>query len=149
MLVKQPITLREANKFVTAHHRHNSPVRGWKFGVAVNNGEKIVGVAIASRPVARMLDNGFTLEVTRCCTDGTKNACSMLYNSIWRAGRALGYTRCITYTLQTEIGYGLKGAGWKIVDRNAGGGSWSRKNRNRTDKHSLGAKIRWEIGVNA
>ena len=147
MLVKQPITLREANKFVTAHHRHNTSVRGWKFGVAVNNGKQIVGVAIASRPVARMLDDGFTLEVTRCCTDGTRNACSMLYNSIWRAGKELGYTRCITYTLQSEAGSGLKGAGWRIVSHKAGGGSWSRSNRKRIDKHSLEYKIRWEINA--
>ena len=146
MLKPQPITLRQANQFIKEHHRHlNSSIRGWKFGIAVNDGKNIVGVAVAGRPVSRMLDDGYTLEVVRCCTDGTKNACSMLYNSVWRAGKAMGYKKCITYTLKKEAGHSLKGAGWKAVNHNAGGGSWSRKNRERIDKHPLEKKTRWEI----
>ena len=145
MLNRQPITLRQANDFIKQHHRHHSSTRGWKFGIALNDGEKIVGVAVAGRPVSRMLDDGYTLEVTRCCTDGTRNACSMLYNSIWRAGKEMGYRKCITYTLKGEGGHSLKGAGWKVANDNAGGGSWSRKNRKRIDKHPTEKKIRWEI----
>ena len=144
MLTKQPITLKEANEFVQKYHRHNGKVRGWKFGLALNDGEKIVGVVIAGRPLARKLDDKYTLEITRCCTDGTKNACSMLYNSICRAAKEIGYRKCITYTLQTETGSSLKGAGWTIADNKAGGGSWNRKTRKRTDSHILDYKIRWE-----
>lgn len=74
-----PITLKEANQFVLDHHRHHGPVTGHKFSIAASDGEKIVGVVIVSRPVSRHLDDGWTLEVTRLCTDGARNACSMLY----------------------------------------------------------------------
>lgn len=75
-----PVTLAEANEFVRLHHRHHREVVGHKFsiGCADDFGE-IVGVAIIGRPVARLLDNGWTLEVTRVATDGTEHACSALY----------------------------------------------------------------------
>jgi hypothetical protein len=85
-----PITLAEANEFVRLHHRHHQPVPGCKFCLAVSDGEKIVGVAIVGRPVARMLDDGWTLEVNRTCTDGTKNANSMLYGACQRVAFGLG-----------------------------------------------------------
>lgn len=101
-----PISLDEANAFVSDHHRHHAAVVGHKFSVAVSDGEHIVGVAIISRPVARHFDTGWTLEVSRCCTDGTRNACSALYGAAWRAAKALGYRRLITYTLRDELGGG-------------------------------------------
>src|SRR6476646_6743115 len=94
----QPIDFAEACAFIKEFHRHNKPPVGWKFGIAVGDGEKICGVVTVGRPVARMLDDGLTLEVNRCCTDGTKNAASMLYSAAWRVTRNLGYTRLITYT---------------------------------------------------
>ena len=78
-LAVTPITLAEANAFVEQHHRHHKPVPGAKFCVAVSQEDVVRGVAIVGRPVARRLDDGWTLEVNRCCTDGTRNACSMLY----------------------------------------------------------------------
>lgn len=108
----QPITLREAAAFVRRHHRHHGPARGWRFGIAVNDGEKVVGVAMVGRPVARGMDDGWTLEVNRCCTDGTRNAASMLYGAAARAARALGYRRLVTYTLASERGTSLRAAGW-------------------------------------
>ena len=86
-LVLIPMTLREANAFVEQNHRHHKPVVGHKFSIGVSDGEKVVGVAIVGRPVGRFLDDGWTLEVTRLCTDGTRNACSMLYAAAWRAAR--------------------------------------------------------------
>jgi hypothetical protein len=139
----QPITLPEANEFVRLHHRHHKPVVGWKFGIAVNDGGKVVGVVIVSRPVSRNLDNGTTLEVTRCCTDGTKNAASMLYGASWRAAKALGYKRLITYTLIDESGTTLRAAGWKDLYVSAGG-SWSCASRPRVDTHPLQQKMCWE-----
>ncbi len=82
-----PITLKEANQFVRDHHRHHGPVTGHKFSIAASDGEKIVGTVIVGRPVSRHLDDGWTLEVSRLCTDGTRNACSMLYAAAWRAAR--------------------------------------------------------------
>lgn len=86
----QPISLREANAFVAKHHRHHKPPQGAKFAIGVNDGERVRGVVIVGRPVSRMLDDGYTAEVTRLCTDGAYNACSMLYGAAWRAARGWG-----------------------------------------------------------
>ena len=142
-LALQPITFGEASRFIVAHHRHHLPPQGWKFGIAANDGEKVVGVVTVGRPVARMLDDGWVLEVTRCCTDGTPHVASMLYATAWRACRALGYRRLITYTLMEEAGTSLKAAGWRIVGQTKGG-SWSVPSRPRVDKHPLGQKTLWE-----
>jgi len=139
-----PITLSEANAFVKNYHRHHQPVPGCKFCIAVSDEEKVVGVAIVGRPVARRLDNGWTLEVARTCTDGTKNANSMLYGACQRVTFALGYKKLITYTLPEEGGASLKGSNWKCIGK-AGGGSWNRKTRPRVDTHPLQQKLRWEV----
>ena len=138
-----PISLREANVFVAQNHRHHQPVAGHKFAIAVADDERIRGVVIVGRPVARHADDGFTLEVARLCTDGARNACSMLYAAAWRAARAMGYRRLITYTLADEGGASLRAAGWRLIGA-AGGGSWSRKSRPRVDTHPLQQKLRWE-----
>lgn len=139
----QPITFAEATRFVSLHHRHHLPPQGWKFGLAVNDGEQVVGVVTVGRPVARRLDNGLTLEVTRCCTDGTPHAASKLYAAAWRATRALGYQRLITYTLFSEAGVSLKAAGWRVIGETAGG-SWSCPSRPRVDKAPTCQKRLWE-----
>ena len=140
-----PITFPEACAFIREYHRHHAPPQGWKFGIAVAQDEtKIVGVVTVGRPVARYLNDGLTLEVTRLCTDGTPHACSMLYAAAWRAARALGYKRLITYTLDTEPGTSLIAAGWKAVGQ-VQGRSWSCQSRPRVDTHPLQDKIRWEV----
>ena len=96
MLQIVPIGFREACAFIRLHHRHHPPPQGHKFSIALSNGEMIVGVAMVGRPVATRLDNGFTLEVTRLCTDGTRNACSKLYGASWRIAREMGYREVIT-----------------------------------------------------
>ena len=138
-----PITLAEANEFVRQNHRHHKPCVGHKFSIGVEHKDRIVGVAIIGRPVSRHLDNGWTLEVNRCCTDGTKNACSILYSSAWRAVRGMGYKRLITYILSGETGITLKASNWKCVGE-AGGGSWNRKSRARVDTAPLQKKLLWE-----
>ena len=139
----QPISFAEACLYVRRHHRHHRPPVGSIFQLACNDGVKVVGVLIAGRPVARLLDNGLTLEVTRCCTDGTRNGCSMLYASAWKAAKALGWPRLITYTLPEEGGASLKATGWKCVGE-AGGTPWNNKVRQRADDHPQGVKWRWE-----
>lgn len=143
VLELQPVSYPEACEFIRKHHRHHLPPQGWKFGLAVNDGGKVVGVVTVGRPVSRMLDNGWTLELTRCCTDGTKHTASKLYAAAWRATRALGYRRLITYTLVEESGVSLKAAGWKVIGE-AGGGSWNRAERPRIDTHPIGQKVLWE-----
>jgi hypothetical protein len=143
MLELQPISYREACRFIELYHSHHLPPQGWKFGIAVNDGEKVVGVVTVGRPVARMLDDGWTLELTRCCTNGTKNAASKLYGAARRATFALGYKRLITYTLEEEKGTSLIAAGWKLLGE-AGGGKWGRNGRPRVDIHPIGQKKLWE-----
>ena len=140
----RPITLREANAFVQAHHRHHRPTRGCLFCVSAFAGDTVHGVAIAGRPVARRLQDGLTAEVVRCCTDGTRNCPSMLYRALWRAAKAIGYERLITYTLAEEGGGSLRAAGFHR-DGAAGGGAWSRESRARADDHPLQEKVRWSI----
>ena len=140
-----PIDFAEANAFVASFHRHHRPVVGCKFCVAVSDESgKVRGVAIVGRPVARMLDNGFTLEVNRCCTDGARNACSMLYGACWRIAKAMGFRKLITYTLPEEGGASLRAAGWKLIGER-GGGNWNVKSRPRIDtaQHLAGQKLLW------
>lgn len=139
-----PCELSEANAFVAQHHRHHRPVVGHKFSLAVESEGEICGVAIVGRPVSRMLDDGWTLEVTRVATNGTKNACSALYAACWRAARAQGYRKLVTYVLSSETGTSVRAAGWKEIGK-AGGGSWSRGSRPRVDTHPTQEKIRFEM----
>lgn len=142
-LTLTPITLAEANEFVDQHHRHHKSVTGAKFCLAVSDDDGVRGVAIVGRPVARALDDGWTLEVNRVATDGASNACSILYGAAWRAARAMGYRKLITYTLASEPGSSLRAAGWRVVGE-VRGRSWSCQSRPRVDTHPLQDKLRWE-----
>ena len=148
MLELVPVTLAEANAFVEQKHRHHGKTAGHKFSVAVGDTEtgEIVGVAIVGRPVSRFLDDGWTLEVNRLSTDGTKNACSMLYAAAWRAARAMGYKKLVTYILDSENGTSLKAAGWKCIGQ-AGGLRWTGKRRPQVDLCPAQMKIRWEVST--
>lgn len=129
-----PMTLREANEFVAQFHRHNGPVRGHRFSIGASTGERLVGVAIVGRPLARMLDDTYTAEVLRVCVldDAPKGTCSFLYARCWRIWAAMGGTRLVTYTLATESGASLRGAGWKVVAQSPGSKSgWNRAGRER------------------
>lgn len=129
-LIAKPISLKEANNFVENLHRHHSKVQGHKFSICCVNGTDIVGVCIVGRPVSRFLDDGETLEITRLCTDGTKNACSFLYSRSARIAKEMGYKKIITYILETENGASLKASGWKN-EGVAGGGNWNCPSRPR------------------
>lgn len=121
-----PVTFRQACAFVENLHRHNKPPRGHKFSIGVRDGSgELVGVAMAGRPIARHFDDGLTLEVNRTCTDGSRNANSALYGAIWRAAKAMGYVRCITYTQQEESGASLRAAGWVKVKSLKARKSWA------------------------
>jgi len=138
------IKLAEANAFVSAHHRHHKPVVGHLFSIGAALGDQLVGVAIVGRPVARMRDDGLTAEVTRLCTDGTRNACSFLYGASARAAFALGFRRIGTYILASENGATLNASGWRMIGETSGG-SWSRPSRGRNDKHPTEPKTLFEV----
>ena len=144
-LVLVPITIKDARAFVRRFHRHHDPPHKCRFAVACarENAEEPCGVSIIGDPVSRLLDTGWTAEVLRCATDGTPNACSMLYGASWRAARALGYRRLVTYTLSTEPGTSLRASGWKSIGE-CGGGSWDRPSRPRVDHYPTQIKIKWE-----
>ncbi len=139
------ISLAEANAFVAALHRHHPPVVGHLFSLGAVLGSKLVGVAIVGRPVSRMRDDGATAEVTRLCTDGTRNACSFLYGRCASAAFALGFDRIGTYTLPDEGGASLRASGWKLLGVR-GGGEWSVPSRPRApSKFPTQQKHLWEM----
>lgn len=139
----RPIDFKDAAAFVRQHHRHHTPPIGHKYSIAAWDGDQMVGVVIVGRPVSRMRDDGLTLEVTRLCTIGSRNACSFLYGAAARAAFALGFKRIGTYVLKREPGTSLAAAGWRLIGE-AGGGSWSREGRERDDKHPLEPKLLFE-----
>jgi len=144
----ESITLAEAKAFVATHHRHNRPPVGWRWGHAVYNGDTLVAVAMVGRPVARMIPGATVCEVTRLCVDPTldrelsEHACSMLYGAAARETKRRGFAKIITYTLETERGTSLKGAGWTAEHRTRAE-KWSRKSRPRAEVAPAGRKIRW------
>ena len=144
------LNLKDANAFVTEHHRHNKKVQGHRFSIGCVVNEYLVGIAIVGRPVARKLDDGVTAEVTRLCVleDAPKNTPSFLYRASWRVWSALGGQRIVTYTLESESGASLKGAAFKQVAVSPawkeGKGWTSRSGGTWQPVHSEG-KIRWEL----
>lgn len=150
-LTAVPMELAEANLFVSSFHRHNKAVRGHRFSIGASDGAQLVGVAIVGRPVARALQqaDGGTAEVLRCCVrDGApKGACSFLYGACWRAWKAMGGSRLVTYTLQSESGASLRGAGWRVVAELAPRDPATWQNRaGREWQPVVGqAKFRWEV----
>ena len=139
----RPISLKQANEFVSNHHRHNKPVAGHKFSIGLFDDDKLIGVAICGRPVARMADDGLTLEILRVCTDGTRNANSMLYSRVKKIAQVIGYQKVLTYTLTEESGSSLRAVGAQksgLVKPQ----EWSREKRKRETQEVYNKeKIRW------
>lgn len=144
MLRCRPASLKESNELVKTYHRHHKPVVGQKFSILACDDEKIVGAVIVGRPVARAIDHRKVAEVTRLVTDGTKNACSMLYSAAARACAAMGYETIQTYILDSEPGTSLKASGWKF-DGKTKGRDWNCPSRGgrRTDQPMVD-KQRWK-----
>ena len=148
-----PVTLREANEFVKNFHRHNKPVQGARFCIGSSDGDGLVGVAIVGRPVSATLQHGVTAEVTRVCVldDAPKNTCSFLYGRCWRIWQQMGGKRMISYTLQSESGASLRGAGWEIVGETKPHDRWAEKSyrdgKSREWQPIYGQlKFRWSAG---
>jgi len=140
-----PLNLSAANDFVSRYHRHSAPVRGHRYSLGLSSDGNLVAVVIVGRPVARHLDDGTTAEVTRLCTlpEAPRNACSKLYSAAQRVWFAMGGQRLVTYTLQSESGESLRGAGWRL-DGEAGGRFWSTPSRPRVKHPSQKSlKLRW------
>lgn len=149
-----PISLREANDFVMNFHRHNGRTSrdGGKFAIGASSADGLVAVAIVGNPLSAMLMDSFTAEVLRLCVapNAPRNACSFLYGACWRAWRAMGGRRLVTYTLKTESGDSLRGAGWKVVGETKPVKDGWRKNDHlnsiRRWTPVMGqTKLRWEV----
>ena len=139
----RPISFKPATEFVKQYHRHHGATSGCKWCIGAYDGDQLVGVAICCRPVARRLDDGTVVEVARLCTDGTYNACSLLYAACARVAKAMGYKKIITYILESEPGASLRASGWTLEDESCGGVSWNVPSRPREDKAPLCKKQRW------
>lgn len=140
-----PISIREANRYVLHHHRHHRPTQGALFALAAEVDGELVGVAVVGRPVGRGLQDGRTVEITRVCTDGTRNACSFLYGRCRRAARALGYERVVTYTRQDESGASPRAAGFEqvaLLDARSWGEEYL-ADGGRTDQSTPAPRVRW------
>ena len=149
-MIVVPMTLKEASEFVLNFHRHNRPTIGGKWAIGIEYEGELVGVAIVGRPVARKMDDQFTAEVTRTCTNekAPKGAVSKLYAACWRAWRAMGGRKMITYTLKSESGASLRGAGWKVIAELPPRKGWSCPSRRREWQPIYGQqKLRWEISA--
>src|SRR3990167_7720930 len=146
MLKIIPLELSDANSLVKRWHRHHKEVQGHRFSIGVMDDKtgKIVGAAVVGRPVARRINYRTTLEVTRLVTDGTKNACSILYAACARIGKEMGYQKIQTYILDSETGVSLKAASWFCEEEIAGGGQWKHTDGKprRTDQ-PISPKQRW------
>lgn len=140
----RPATLAQLNEAVATLHRHHKPVQGHRFSLVVE-GESgtLHGACSVGRPVSRELDPYRIAEVTRLVTDGTYNACSILYAAAARACAAMGFTRIQTYILETELGTSLKASGWRL-DGHTSGGDWNHgTHKNRRTDQPQGPKQRW------
>ena len=147
------ITQREANGFVIEHHRHHGKVVGAIFQLGLFESDELKAVAIVGRPVARKTDFRQVCEVTRLCTDGTKNACSRLYSACARIAKEMGFKKIITFTLESESGTSLKASGWIVEANNVGGLGWNQPSRIRestqtdlfgtVEKYPSELKTRW------
>lgn len=139
----RPLTLKKANELVSVLHRHHRPVTGHRFSIGVYDEEGVPhGAVIVGRPVARAVDQSNVAEVTRLVTDGTYNACSMLYASAARAASAMGFERIQTYILASEPGTSLRASGWSF-EGTVRGRAWSCSSRPRVDAHPTDDKQRW------
>lgn len=137
-----PISFKSASNYINTYHRHHRATVGCKFCVSVvDESELVHGVAVCGRPVGRFLDDGYTLEINRVCSDGTPNVCSMLYGACCRIAKQMGYRKVVTYTLQSEDGASLKASNFTF-DGIAGGTHWT-GSRNRGQAIPAEMKKRW------
>lgn len=142
----RPITFRQASDFINKCHRHHKATVGHKFSIGLFDEDQLVGCAVCGRPVSRHLDDGVTCEINRLCTDGTKNACSMLYGACCRIAKEMGYERIITYILESENGASLKASNF-VCDGVAGGTHWTGE-RNKGQNIPNEMKTRWSKLLN-
>jgi hypothetical protein len=143
----KPISLKSANNFVSQYHRHNKPVAGHKFSIGLTDDTgQLIGVGICGRPVARMLDDSKTLEISRVCViPEHKNANSMIYGRLVKIARLFGFEKIITYSLTTESAATMKAIG-AVKENTVKPREWSCPSRQRKSQDIYKSeKIRWSL----
>ena len=145
-----PLELREANQAIEVWHRHHHPTKFHRFSVGCVDEDGVLrGAAVVHKPVSRGYNPKEVLEVARVATDGTPNACSILYGASAKVAKALGYLRIQTYTLPSESGSSLRAVGW-VCEGHAGGGVWKRSDgKPRRDDQPTEVKLRWAVNFNS
>ncbi len=137
-----PLTRQQAAKFIDEKHRHHQSVNRDKFRIGAEIDGELVGVIQVGNPVARLLCDGYTVEVVRLCTSGEKNVCSFLYSAASRAAKEMGFRKIVTYILDSESGESLRAAGW-IKEADTRGHSWDTPSRPRKTTAPTCNKQRW------
>lgn len=139
-----PFTLKQANQLIAQLHRHHKPVVGHRFSLGcVGNSGLVCGACVVGRPISREINQYQVAEVTRLVTDGTKNACSVLYAAAARVCKEMGFIKIQTYILETESGISLKAAGWTFEQMTTGG-NWNHSCRKgRREDQPMCRKQRW------
>lgn len=138
------VGIETAREGVARVHRHLDPPPRALVAFEVIADGWPVGWATVGRPVSRVLQARGWVEVTRVATDGTRNACSMLYGAAarwaWAEGRPV-----LTYTLPVEGGASLRGAGWvtRGVTRERNPADWSSRPRRHSVAFAGAPKVRW------
>ena len=145
-----PLSLKEANEFVTTHHRHNKKTAGHKWSTGLMYQDELVGVAIVGRAISRHMDEKYTVEILRLCIKdpAPKNACSFLYSKVCRIWQTMGGKKIITYTLDEESGASMRAVGWKKAGTTKPvkeGKGWTNRGKGRVwQPVNSKLKYRWE-----
>ncbi len=132
-MIKYRYNIIKQNSFILKYHRHIDVIQGHRFSIGCMCKEKLVGIAVAGRPISMHYDQSKIIEITRLCTDGTKNACSFLYSSCAKAAKYLGYKRIQSYILESELGSSLKASNF-IYSHTSEIPRWNKYKRNKDDK---------------
>lgn len=143
-----PLTLKQANDFVLKNHRHHKQVQGHRFSLGYEIAGEIVAVIICGRPVSRKTDFKSCLEITRMCSDGTKNACSKLYAAAARVAKEMGFKKIQTFILESENGISLKASGWNFVGTSKGGQWVHTDGKKRRTDQPICKKMKYEKTLN-
>ncbi len=146
-----PIPFAQARRFVDENHRHCVGPSSHKFSIGLLQAGRLVGVIIASTPKAKAQDDGFTLELNRCCVlPEQRNACSKLYGKAILAGRCMGYRKFITYTLPHESGSNLKAVNFRLdgfTQAKKKGWDHPSRPRKKPARYPEGKKCRWILAI--
>jgi hypothetical protein len=122
VITLRPATRDEVNELVRLWHRHHNPVQGCRFAAIASVDGEDVGAMIVGRPEAPAFDQRVVAEVTRLALRATVkddprmyNVGSRLLGAAWRAHKALGGGRMVSYVRIDETGSVYKAAGWEPV----------------------------------